>query len=227
MEIPHSLRALEILKAKILSSEYGPGDVISIRDAERVTRTSSIPIREALIRLAERGLIEHVERRGFIVRRPSAWEVHAALEHIALIEARVLDHYARAVLRELAERFTRRLVALADLLDAGTAHLHDIHRLLIKHELAAPIRVFGDNLIDLAQKVLDFDAESLDARERSKLFASSIRRYVSCRDAADLKALLATQNERLSYAARQLHGLTRGADAGQFYNGSDLHNRTR
>lgn len=60
--------AYEAIRAQILHGELPPGTLLSELDLGRALGTSRTPVREALMRLHEEGLIDIVPRRGPIVR---------------------------------------------------------------------------------------------------------------------------------------------------------------
>jgi DNA-binding GntR family transcriptional regulator len=75
------------VEAEILGGQRLPGDAIddtALMAAHAVSRT---PVREALILLAQQGLVEILPRSGIRVRKPSAAELVALVECLAELEA--------------------------------------------------------------------------------------------------------------------------------------------
>lgn len=81
----------ERLRAAIRSGTYGPGDRLVERRVARQLGVSHIPVREALTRLEEEGLIERLPRRG---------------ARVALLTPRMLEEVSslRSVLEQLVVR---------------------------------------------------------------------------------------------------------------------------
>ena len=87
MPIQKKISALDYIKNRILNFELLPGVKISYDEVAKNLGTSRTPIREALNRLVEQGLVESRPNRGFIVKIFDRKDVE--------------DHY---VLREALER---------------------------------------------------------------------------------------------------------------------------
>lgn len=68
------------LKRRITSFVYKPGQVINVSDLSREFKVSTIPIREALIRLEEEKLIELIPHRGAYVKDLSFQELRDVFE---------------------------------------------------------------------------------------------------------------------------------------------------
>lgn len=60
-------RVYHLAREKILSGEYGPGDRLILRALARDMGTSMIPVRDALAKLEQEGLVEGVAGRGWRV----------------------------------------------------------------------------------------------------------------------------------------------------------------
>lgn len=82
----------EILRQRIVSLEYAPGEPLSETDLAAKLGVSRTPVRESLILLADEGLVEVVPQVGTFVSRiresdtASAQFVREALERAALID---------------------------------------------------------------------------------------------------------------------------------------------
>ncbi len=64
-------RVLLEIRKKILQQEFSTGSFIKVSKLSDEMLVSAAPIRDALIRLSERGLISHFEGRGYIISNPS------------------------------------------------------------------------------------------------------------------------------------------------------------
>jgi DNA-binding FadR family transcriptional regulator len=62
-----SEQAFQSLRQDVLKGAYGPGSKLKVESLQTVYGFSSSPLREALARLAQEGLVRADERRGFRV----------------------------------------------------------------------------------------------------------------------------------------------------------------
>jgi GntR family carbon starvation induced transcriptional regulator len=67
IEIPLAERAYRELRRAIVRCEYEPGQRLRVDDLGKKFEISNSPIREALSRLAEQGLVRSIDNRGFRV----------------------------------------------------------------------------------------------------------------------------------------------------------------
>ena len=98
----------DLLRERILSGEIEPGQRMHQEHWSEVLNLSRTPIREALGRLANQGLLIYEANRGYTVRRFSAEEIGAAFEVRARLEALAC---ALAAARGLAPAVLDRLTA--------------------------------------------------------------------------------------------------------------------
>src|SRR5262245_4062424 len=71
--------AYDAMRAAILDGTFAPGELLAEAALAARFRTSRTPIREALMRLQEEGLVEIVPRRGPIVRLLAPAEMYETL----------------------------------------------------------------------------------------------------------------------------------------------------
>ncbi len=118
-DVSESARVYAWLRQGILDVTLVPGAVLPESDVAMRFGTSRTPVREALLRLAEEGLIEIRPQRGTYVSRMRLDRLEEALFVRAAVEG--------AILRELAARHDH--VALADALGrAVAAHAAAVER---------------------------------------------------------------------------------------------------
>lgn len=67
-------RVLTIIRGHILEGDLAPDAPLGPATLANDLVVSAAPIRDALFRLCERGLVRHVEGKGFFVSRPTAQE---------------------------------------------------------------------------------------------------------------------------------------------------------
>lgn len=123
----HAMRALTDLRKKILSGELSGGMRLFEVPLTEMLNISRTPVREALLRLAEEGLLERVRSGGFVVRTFSFDDVVDAIE-----------------LRGVMEGTAARLAAERGVATAALAHIQSIVAKL-------------DDCFGSAQNDVDFD----------------------------------------------------------------------
>lgn len=103
-----AVRVADVLRERIARGALRPGSRLIELDISRELGVSRSPVREALLRLAEEGLVEILPYRGAIVvplelaRLTELLEFRLALEHFAL--ERLVESADRASLFRLRER---------------------------------------------------------------------------------------------------------------------------
>ncbi|PTX57622.1 GntR family transcriptional regulator [Litoreibacter ponti] len=75
------------LEGLIFDGTFGDGDRLDEVQLSERFGTSRTPVREALLRLAQSGLAEHLPRRGVFVRQPGPIELMEMFEVMAELEA--------------------------------------------------------------------------------------------------------------------------------------------
>ena len=81
---------LNKLRWRIITGELAPGQVLREQELEADYGSSRGPVRESLRLLLRNGLVEHVPRRGFRVRRESKEDVRNIYELRATLEGMVI-----------------------------------------------------------------------------------------------------------------------------------------
>lgn len=73
--MPSSKQVYQAIKDDIEYGRYEAGEYLDVSEIAEANTVSAVPVREALLRLSERGLLEWKPRRGFSVARLSRQEV--------------------------------------------------------------------------------------------------------------------------------------------------------
>ncbi|PRA78141.1 hypothetical protein CQ054_22575 [Ochrobactrum sp. MYb29] len=84
-----SVDVYDQLRREILFRELSPGSYIDAREKSEAYGTSTVPVREALLRLSENGLLIRERNRGFAVRRFIPDEIafaHDAIRHLSVFQ---------------------------------------------------------------------------------------------------------------------------------------------
>lgn len=186
----------ESLRADILARRYQPGERLDIPALARHFNTSQMPVRQAIGRLADAGLVEVRPRSGSYVARletkevADTFDVRCALEKLA----------AESAVRNVTDKDIEELEELVNEIDAavetGDAESHDELNSELHDRL---IRLSGNNkLIEIYEelnahiKIARIHLEHRDWANRTDLERAEHR--------AILDALEARSAERLSRA---------------------------
>lgn len=151
-------RILKQLRTEIISGESLPGTLYSVPALSVELDVSTTPVREALLELANSGLVEPVRNKGFRVSRPSMKELHDlfAMRDLLEIEAaklmmagpscdtKPLKHYADEIERAVKEDDVRAYL-VADRSFHNAMFIASCNDLLAKTALALRdrMRLFG------------------------------------------------------------------------------------
>ncbi len=112
-----SEQAYEAIKARILSLEYQPGQILNeavICEALGIGRT---PVHQAVHRLSSEGLIEIIPRKGLIVRPDSLNEIVCVLEGREVVEPYIAGLAAERITSDGAERLKKLVQESAKFVD--------------------------------------------------------------------------------------------------------------
>ena len=126
----------QVIRERILNLQYAPGEQLQLEKLADAMRVSRTPVREALLRLEQDGLVRSVARVGFFVTEITDRDMRELFEIRELLESHTASRAALAVTDDdLAEldRLIQRGTASAergdldDYLDADA----DFHSFLI------------------------------------------------------------------------------------------------
>jgi DNA-binding GntR family transcriptional regulator len=78
-------RVYDQLRFEIIARKLKPSEFINVQEKADEFHTSSIPVREALLRLSERGLVDRQRNRGFMVHNYSLDEMYSASQLLYFI----------------------------------------------------------------------------------------------------------------------------------------------
>ncbi len=98
------------LRASVITGEMQVGTVYSVPTIAEQFGTSITPVREAMLDLANEGLVEPVRNKGFRVKELSAEE----LDHILQVRLMLEPEAAAQICGKVSPADTRKLRALAD-----------------------------------------------------------------------------------------------------------------
>lgn len=94
MQTPHSGSLIEValqqMKKSIICCDLAPGEKLKVAELSQSYGLSSSPIREALNRLAQEGIVEAVENKGFRVARLTVEDFQQITQLRRLLECQAL-----------------------------------------------------------------------------------------------------------------------------------------
>ena len=100
------LQAYQYLKTKILNCEYRPNEFLNEQKlCAEMGNISSTPMRDALGRLEQEGLITILPKKGLMVSGITEEDVHSMFEMRLLVEPYALRTYGSGIPREQLETF--------------------------------------------------------------------------------------------------------------------------
>ena len=90
-------QAAEILRTDILACRLAPGATLSEAALAARTRLGRAPIRAALARLADEGLVLAVPRRGWVVSTVTIRDIHEVFDLRLILEPEAARRAAQAI----------------------------------------------------------------------------------------------------------------------------------
>jgi DNA-binding GntR family transcriptional regulator len=103
----------------ILGGRLQPGDWLRIQELARTLKVSDTPIREALIRLQQSGLVETLPHVGTRVRRFTRQDIEESFDLREALECYALQHAAPRVSPATLQRLRQQLKKAETALEAG------------------------------------------------------------------------------------------------------------
>ncbi|CAN7417679.1 FCD domain-containing protein [Acidovorax sp. LjRoot66] len=211
-------QAFAQLRHDVLSGTYGAGAKLKLDELQTAYGFSSSPLREALSRLAQEGLIRSDERRGFrvaaiseedladITRMRVMLDVQALRESIAhgddAWEASVVGAFHRL------EKVESRLGNGPAILDEGWTDLHTaFHMALISASPSERLRAMSASLFDQAERYRRYSARfrksfKHKSNEHRKLMDATLRRDTDTACVLLEEHILSTQRNVMAVLAQ-------------------------
>jgi DNA-binding GntR family transcriptional regulator len=202
----------------IQADKLKPGDWLRIQDLARTLEVSDTPVREALIRLQQNGLVDTIPHVGTRVRRftrqdiEELFDLREALECYAL--QRGTANLSKETLRGLKRQFEQAEAAL-DAGDVGPAVIADValHTELIRAAGNSRILSLFENLRDQFKMFAGFGNRTADGPRR---FLTIHLRLVGLLLRGEIESATALMREHMRLAkAQSLRGYFGPAGAGQ------------
>ena len=146
------LQAYQYLKTKILNCEYRPNEFLNEQKlCAEMGNISRTPMRDALGRLEQEGLITILPKKGLMVSGITEEDVHSMFEMRLLVEPYALRTYGSEIPQEELAAFTE-LMHNPDRIDDFCKADDDFHELLMstlpnKYLRSAYDRITGLNTV--------------------------------------------------------------------------------
>lgn len=102
------------LRSAILSGELPPGSLHSIYEFAETFQVSRTPVREAVLRLADTGMVVIERNRGFRIRGLSVDDVRAVFEFRLVLETTSSSYAAQHANPSVNERLVANLLEMSD-----------------------------------------------------------------------------------------------------------------
>jgi|JI8StandDraft_2_1071088.scaffolds.fasta_scaffold07899_5 DNA-binding GntR family transcriptional regulator len=202
-DAPLSERAYRALRQAIVRGEFEPGTRLRVEELSRRFAVSSSPLREALNRLSEQGLVRAVENRGFRVAPLTA----AGVSDLARVRSLVECEALRDAIAHGDDHWEAQAVAAAHALALVERRLGDEPRTL-DDDWSARHREFHLSLYAACSSPLLLDLADVlfDNAERYRRWAARWRQAPRRKHDEHqrlLKAVLARDADRAAEALRQ------------------------
>lgn len=97
---PLKYRAYQAIKDNIINCTYPPGTIINEELIREEIGASRTPIRDALSRLEQEGLVKILPKKGIIISNMTVKELNMLYESRLLIEPHVVKHYGSRIPQE-------------------------------------------------------------------------------------------------------------------------------
>ena len=125
------LQAYQYLKTKILNCEYRPNEFLNEQKlCAEMGNISRTPMRDALGRLEQEGLITILPKKGLMVSGITEEDVHSMFEMRLLVEPYALRNYGNLIPRQELEDY-KELMHHPDRIDDFCKSDDDFHALLM------------------------------------------------------------------------------------------------
>jgi len=104
-------KAYNIIKEKIICCGYRPGQFLNEQELREAVGASRTPIREALNKLEQEGLLEILPKRGVLVTDITLPEVNAIFEIRCMVEPYVIAKYGHLITKAEIQEMYRKIHA--------------------------------------------------------------------------------------------------------------------
>ncbi len=211
--------AFEQLRSWILAGALPPGQRLQVRDLAQGMGLSTMPVREALIRLEEAGLVTQEPHKGAVVARLSVEDLHDYYNLRQIIEPASLQMGVERMTPERLTRLRSTLTALREavqdgdlitVLDLDEQILMLIHGAVANRQL---LRVIRSTWVRVRPYKLLFT--TIAQTDAGDYIATENARFIELAEAGDGPGAHALMMHSLANAKIRLADLLRNHDHGQ------------
>ena len=190
---PATAEAYHLLKEQIITLRLLPGQLLLVQQLSRALGVSRTPVREAMVRLVEDGLVEPAQGRKFRVAPITPQSLADLYETRIALECQAVGQVARSSSREMLEELDAVIGQMEHFLHSG-----DHQRFFeVDNFFHQRILEFHGN-----QLMLEFLQRIKDRQQRIRFFsASSVSRMSDT--LSEHRAILAAIGSRAEEEARQ------------------------
>lgn len=185
---------VELVRDRILSGEVPPDQPIRQDALAAELGVSKIPLREALTRLEQEGLLRSQANRGFFVRAMSAEEAEEVYALRLMLEPEMVGQaalLADEAQRDAAEKLMETLVAVTLTRAVGVGALNRAFHVALIAPANRPVTTtILERLHVLSERYVRKTLESTDRNERANLEHREILNAWLARDAATVADLI-------------------------------------
>ncbi|MCE3552442.1 GntR family transcriptional regulator [Pseudonocardia sp. RS11V-5] len=209
-------QVLASLRAAVISGELAPGSLHSVQNLATQLGVSRTPVREALIKLAQQGMVRFERNRGVRILLTSLHDLEEVFALRLLLEPPAvrrattrLDGNQRRELRRMFAHMEK--AARAD--DEFTMFEHDrrFHRVLLEASGNARLAAFVDGLRDM---VLRRGVSTARASRSLDDIVAEHRAILDLIEAGDAEGAAKAMREHVRHTAELLIAQEAGADLG-------------
>lgn len=159
--VPIRDTAYEILRNAILNGTLEPGTRMVERELANQLGISRTPIREAIRKLENEGLVTHIPRKGVVVTKVSIKEVIEIFNIRAALEGLAASHAAENINSKTAMKLRSLLEKMENALDAKQADL--FKKLHLKFNDTIYLAADSPRLYQMIQTLVDYIANYTQA----------------------------------------------------------------
>lgn len=115
------------VRRRIASGDYAPGTLYSTYQVSEALGVSRSPVREALLRLSEDGIVRLERNRGFFVLRPEAADLKEIFDLRLRLELPAVVDATNALTDEVRTELRRMIDQMGDIAKGGDHELYSQH----------------------------------------------------------------------------------------------------
>ncbi|MBT5941154.1 MAG: GntR family transcriptional regulator [Rhodospirillaceae bacterium] len=194
----------EKIRADILTCVLAPGSRVFENDLAQRYNVSKSPVRDALLRLQEQGLIDVLPRKGYLIRPISIGDAHDLYEMRLLLEKSCIRRACdEASDEELASLDKFRSVENGDLAHWVTYN-RDFHRRIAELSGNARMAKMAQEVIDQFDRLTFVGVSAAPSAAAAEKFVTEHCEIIDALQAHDRSTVTSLINKHISKSQKQL-----------------------